>query len=141
MKLSEIVRELDATILYGEDQLDKEIILCGASDLMSDVLVRPTNGILLMTGLASVQAVRTAQIAGVLAVVFVRNKRPGAEVIEAAKAGGFRCSLHHIPCSSPAGGCMPAGSAGWTGDDKPVVCLAAPPADFDTPHASPQSYE
>jgi hypothetical protein len=89
MKLSEIVRELNATILFGEDQLDKEIRLCGASDLMSDVLVRPTSGTLLMTGLASVQAVRTAQIAGVLAVVFVRNKRPGAEVIEAAKAGGI----------------------------------------------------
>jgi hypothetical protein len=89
MKLSEIVRELEATILFGEDHLDKEITFCGASDLMSDVLVRPTNGILLMTGLASVQAVRTAQIAGVLAVVFVRNTRPGAEVIAAAKTGGI----------------------------------------------------
>lgn len=85
MKLSEIVRELDATTLIGEDKLESEISRCGASDLMSDVLARPTDGILLMTGLTSVQTIRTAKIAGVLAIVFVRGKRPSAEVIEVAK--------------------------------------------------------
>ena len=38
MKLSEIVKALDATLLAGEDKLDKIITRCGASDLMSDVL-------------------------------------------------------------------------------------------------------
>jgi hypothetical protein len=86
MRLSEIVRALDLTALNGEDHLDSEITRCGASDLMSDVLARPTDGILLMTGLTSVQAVRTAKIAGVLAIVFVRGKLPPPEVIEVAKA-------------------------------------------------------
>ena len=38
MRLSEIVDTLDATLLIGEDNLDKDIRTCGASDLMSDVL-------------------------------------------------------------------------------------------------------
>ena len=88
MKLSEVVSELDATTLNGEDKLDDEITRCGASDLMSDVLARPTDGTLLMTGLTTVQAIRTAKISGVSAVVFVRGKRPPPEVVTVAKAEG-----------------------------------------------------
>jgi predicted transcriptional regulator len=93
MKLSEIVQELEAIPLTGEDKLDHEVARCGAADLMSDVLARSTEGILLMTGLTSVQTLRTAQIAGVLAVVYVRGKRPAPDVIELAKGG-------HIPLFS-----------------------------------------
>ncbi|MCU0559792.1 MAG: hypothetical protein MUD16_06305 [Desulfobacterales bacterium] len=85
MKLAEIVRVLEATVLLGEDGLATEITRCGASDLMSDVLARPTEGILLLTGLTSVQTVRTSKIAGVVAIVFVRGKVPLPEVIEVAK--------------------------------------------------------
>jgi predicted transcriptional regulator len=86
MKLADIIRELEATALMGDDHLGIEITRCGASDLMSDVLARPTEGILLLTGLTSVQTVRTAKIAGVVAIVFVRGKKPLPEVIEVAKA-------------------------------------------------------
>lgn len=89
MKLSEIVLELGATTLNGEDELNGDITRCGASDLMSDVLARPTDGTLLMTGLTSVQTIRTAKIAGVVAVVFVRGKLPAPEVIKVAKAEGI----------------------------------------------------
>lgn len=88
MKLSEVVSELDATTLNGEDKLNAEITRCGASDLMSDVLARPTDGTLLMTGLTSVQTIRTAKIVGVVAVVFVRGKQPQPDVIKVAKAEG-----------------------------------------------------
>jgi len=97
MKLSEIVQELEATILTGEDKLDHEFTRCGAADLMSDVLARPTEGILLMTGLTSVQTLRTAQIAGVLAIIYVRNKRPAPDVIDLAKEGHI--PLFSSPCS------------------------------------------
>lgn len=89
MKLSEIVKELEATNLTGEDKLDREFTRCGAADLMSDVLARPTEGILLMTGLTSVQTLRTAQIAGVLAIIYVRDKRPPPEVIDLAREGSI----------------------------------------------------
>ncbi len=51
MKLTEIARILDATLLVGEDKLGIDITRCGASDLMSDILAGPSEGSLLLTGL------------------------------------------------------------------------------------------
>lgn len=97
MKLSDMVQELEAIILTGDHNLDREFTRCGAADLMSDVLARQTEGILLMTGLTSVQTLRTAQIAGVLAVLYVRGKRPAPDVIDLAKEGHI--PLFSTPCS------------------------------------------
>jgi predicted transcriptional regulator len=89
MKLSEIAAALDATIWVGQEQLDKEIDRCGASDLMSDILAGLSDGSCLLTGLTTVQAVKTAMVANVGAVVFVRNKKPPQQVIELAEAQGI----------------------------------------------------
>ena len=89
MKLSEIVEVLDATLLIGEDELDKDITRCGASDLMSDVLAAVSEDCILLTGLTTVQVIRTAIVAGVGAVVFVRKKKPPQEVIDMAAAQGL----------------------------------------------------
>jgi predicted transcriptional regulator len=85
MKLAEIVKALDATVLVGNDHLEKEIDTCGASDLMSDILAGLSEGCILLTGLTSVQVIKTAIIAGVGAVVFVRGKMPPQDVIDLAK--------------------------------------------------------
>lgn len=85
MKLSEVVRILEATVHTGDDQLDKEILKGGASDLMSDILAGLSEGSILLTGLMTVQVIRTAVVAGVGAVVFVRGKTPPPEVIEQAQ--------------------------------------------------------
>jgi predicted transcriptional regulator len=89
MKLSEIVDALDATLLVGEDKLDKVIERCGASDLMSDILAALSEDCVLLTGLTTIQVIRTAMIAGVGAVVFVRKKKPPQEVIAMAAAQGL----------------------------------------------------
>lgn len=89
MKLSEIARALDATVLAGDDRLDLEIRRCGASDLMSDILAGLAEGSLLLTGLTSVQAIRTARIAGVGAIVLVRGKIPPPEVVRMAGEEGL----------------------------------------------------
>ena len=86
MILSEIVKALDATLLTGEDKLAKDITRCGASDLMSDVLAAVSEDCILLTGLTTIQVIRTAMVAGVGAVVFVRNKQPPQEVIDMATA-------------------------------------------------------
>ncbi|UCG08488.1 MAG: PucR family transcriptional regulator ligand-binding domain-containing protein [Desulfobacterales bacterium] len=86
MKLSEIVEVLGARVLVGEDQMDKEVNTCGASDLMSDILAGLSEGCILLTGLTTVQVIRTAMVASVGAVVFVRGKKPPQEVIDLAKA-------------------------------------------------------
>ncbi len=85
MKLSEIIEALDGKLLTGDEFLEKDIITCGASDLMSDILAGLSEGCILLTGLTTIQVIRTAMVAGVGAVVFVRDKTPPAEVIELAE--------------------------------------------------------
>lgn len=61
---------------------------CGA-DLMSDVLAFTHTGTLLMTGLTNPQVVRTAEMAGIAAIVFVRGKLPPPETIALAAEKGI----------------------------------------------------
>ena len=85
MKLSQIVEALEAKVLTGDDLLEKDIDTCGASDLMSDILAGLSEGCILLTGLTTVQVIRTAMVAEVGAVVFVRGKTPPQEVIDLAQ--------------------------------------------------------
>jgi predicted transcriptional regulator len=89
MRLSEIVVALDATLLVGEDKLDKDITRGGGADLMSDILAAVSEDSILLTGLTTIQVIRTAMVADVGAVVFVRGKKPPQEVIDMAKAQGL----------------------------------------------------
>ena len=85
MKLSQIVKALEAKVLTGDDLLEKDFETCGASDLISDILAGLTEGSILLTGLTTIQVIRTAMVAGVGAVVFVRAKTPPQEVIDLAQ--------------------------------------------------------
>ncbi len=86
MKLKEVQRILQAVVLTGEDNLELEVNAACGSDLMSDVLAFTKQGALLLTGLTSAQAIRTAEIADIKAVVFVRGKRPDKETIKLAES-------------------------------------------------------
>ena len=46
-----------------------------ASDLMSDVLTLQTDSMLLLTGLTTLQAVRTAEMSDIPCIIFVRGKK------------------------------------------------------------------
>ena len=61
---------------------------CGA-DLMSDVLAFTHTGTLLMTGLTNPQVIRAAEMAGILAIVFVRGKLPPTETVALAEEKGI----------------------------------------------------
>ena len=65
------------------------ILGVGAADLMSDVLACVKPGAVLLTGLCTLQVVRTAQMADVAAVVFVRGKQPDAATLALAAAEGI----------------------------------------------------
>jgi len=86
MKISEIRDALKAQVLTGEEYLDQEVIGAGGADLMEDILAAVARGAVLLTGLTSDDVVRTAKIAGVSAVVFVRGKRPGPNTLELARS-------------------------------------------------------
>ena len=85
MKLSKVIEALDGMLLTGDGFLEKDITPCGASDLMSDILAGLSEGCILLTGLTTIQVIRTAMVADVGAVVFVRGKTPPAEVVELAE--------------------------------------------------------
>ncbi len=89
MKLSEIIETLNASLIVGEDHADKEYSRCGAGDLMSDILAGLSDDSVLLTGLTTVQAVRTAVVSGIGLIVFVRGERPPPEVVRVAKEEGI----------------------------------------------------
>jgi len=84
MNLKEIVKVIEGRILTKQPAPDMEIQSCGASDLMSDALSFMKPGSLLLTGLVHSQTVRTAEMAELAAIVFVRGKIPAPEVISLA---------------------------------------------------------
>ena len=84
-KLEDLKNILDAQVLWGEDLLSAEIKSVSASDLMSDVLAFVKEDSLLLTGLVNQQVVRTAEMAGIAAICFVRGKVPPEETIMLAK--------------------------------------------------------
>ena len=63
---------------------------------MSDVLAFTHPGTLLLTGLTNPQVVRTAEVAGIVAVVFVRGKVPPPETVALAEERGIPLlATHH----------------------------------------------
>jgi predicted transcriptional regulator len=89
MKLREILELIEGNVISKDADLDLEIQMgCGA-DLMSDVLAFTHEGTLLMSGLTNPQVVRTAEMAGIKAIVFVRGKLPPPETIALAEEKGI----------------------------------------------------
>jgi hypothetical protein len=85
LKLFEVQQVLGASQIYGNNCLEREVAYgCGA-DLMSDVLAFTKESALLLTGLTNPQVIRTADVGGLTAIVFVRGKSPSLEVAELAK--------------------------------------------------------
>jgi predicted transcriptional regulator len=84
MTLAEVRNLLEAEVLNGDD-LSIRVEAVGAADLLSDVLATSKTGTLLLTGLISTQVIRTAIVADLCGVVFVRGKRPGEEILTLAK--------------------------------------------------------
>ncbi|MCK9617074.1 MAG: DRTGG domain-containing protein [Lentimicrobiaceae bacterium] len=81
MKLSEAIKILNAKVVCGEEKLDSEIGYAFASDLMSDVLTLDTNNLLLITGLANLQTIRTAEMSDIQFIIFCRNKKVNEEML------------------------------------------------------------
>jgi hypothetical protein len=84
LTLADVRDLLGADVLNGDD-LSIRVAAVGAADLLSDVLMTSKSGTLLLTGLVSAQVIRTAVIADLIGVVFVRGKRPGPDILALAQ--------------------------------------------------------
>jgi predicted transcriptional regulator len=89
MKLAEIKDILHCTTLTDEDHLSVEIESVVASDGMSEILAFARPGALMLTGLTNVQSVRTADIANMRAIIYVRGKRPDDKALNLARKQGI----------------------------------------------------
>jgi predicted transcriptional regulator len=88
MTLGQVAAALEAEVVCGESRLSLEVRSVCASDLMSDVLSSGRPCSLLLTGLNHPQAVRTAELAEIQAICFVRGKTPSKETVELARRSG-----------------------------------------------------
>lgn len=84
MKISEIVELLCAEIICGKEFIDNDVAYGFGSDLMSDVLAYVKGKTVLLTGLINNQVIRTAEMADLDAIVFVRGKKPDQDLIDLA---------------------------------------------------------
>ena len=89
MRISTVKELLDAEVVCGEEDLDKDVSSACGSDMMSDVLAYVKNQAVLLTGLVNSQVVRTAEMMDMICIVFVRSKQPTPEMIELAKESGI----------------------------------------------------
>ena len=97
MTLEEIKKILRAEVLTGSADLQMEVKMGCGCDLMSDVLAFIKAESLLLTGLTNMQVIRTAEMADIVAICFVRGKRPDEETISLAKSSGLPLLMTQLP--------------------------------------------
>jgi predicted transcriptional regulator len=84
MNIQDLINIVGGKLLTSSIDITREIKGgCGA-DLMSDVLASIQPEAVLLTGLTNPQVVRTAQMADIAAIIFVRAKNPPQETIDLA---------------------------------------------------------
>ena len=89
MKISEIVNIVEGKVICGDEYLQHEVQHAFSSDLLSDVLTINKPGIMLITGVANLQTVRTAEMAEIKCVLLVRNKKANREMLSLARENGL----------------------------------------------------
>jgi hypothetical protein len=82
--LKDVVGLIDGNVACGNERLMEDVAFAFASDLMSDVLTIQTNKFILVTGLVTVQTIRTAEMADISNIILVRNKKATPEVLKLA---------------------------------------------------------
>ena len=119
MNLVEIQEILDAEWAWKEhcpDCWSREVYSCRASDLMNDVLSFQGAGSLLLTGLTNAQVIRTAGVADIAAICFVRGKRPDMETVRLAEEQGLPLLVTHLMMFEACGRLYAKGLRGEAGE-------------------------
>lgn len=89
MRVRDVLRVTDAQPISPNLNLDLEVEVGFAADLMSDALRYDLSQALLVSGLANPQVVRTAEMADVAAILMVRGKMPPPETLALADEVGI----------------------------------------------------
>lgn len=89
MTLEQVLNVVEGRAVSRNVDLSTQVVMACGADLMSDVLAFTHAGTLLLTGLTNPQVVRTAEMAGICAIVFVRGKIPPPETVSLAEEMGI----------------------------------------------------
>lgn len=89
MKLDQVIELVEGLVVSEDADLETEVTHGAGADLMSDALRFGHEDVLLITGLTNPQAVRTAEMVGIRAVLFVRAKLPPPETVAIASQAGI----------------------------------------------------
>jgi hypothetical protein len=89
LNLRQVLDAVDGIAILEDTDLDTQVVYGGGADLMSDALRFAREDTLLITGLTNPQAIRTAEMVGARAVLFVRAKLPPQETIALAQETGI----------------------------------------------------
>ena len=89
MKLSKLIVLTSGELLTNPQNEKFEIEGAMGADLMSDVLASIQPEAALLTGLCNPQVIRTAMIADIRVIIFVRGKHPDKETIRLANEEGI----------------------------------------------------
>lgn len=116
MRLVEIQTILQSEVICGQEHLEREANSACGADLMSDVLAFSKEKTVLLTGLTNVQVIRTAEVGDLIGIVFVRGKRPPAEVVELANEKAIPLMVTSLPLFESCGLLYSHGLKGTAGD-------------------------
>lgn len=89
MTVREAVETIDGSFFCGAEFDGIEVQSACGADLMSDVMAFVKEQVLLLTGLANAQVIRTAELLDIKVIVFVRGKHPTADIVDMAKDCGI----------------------------------------------------
>ena len=112
MTLEQIVTILDGDFLTRQNHRQKNVQTGCGCDLMSDVLAFIKRDALLLTGLTNSQVIRTADMADLQAICFVRGKKPSKEVIALAEEKDITLLATSLPLFEACGRLYRSGLAG-----------------------------
>lgn len=85
MTIKDITGIINGRVICCEERLSSSVEFAFASDLMSDVLTVEKENMLLITGLANLQAIRTSEMSDINCIIFARDKKIGEEMVSLAR--------------------------------------------------------
>jgi hypothetical protein len=85
MTIREIAEIIDGKVICCEDKVSTSVEYAFSSDLMSDVLTIEKENLLLITGLANLQTIRTSEMSDISCIIFARDKKIGEEMVALAR--------------------------------------------------------
>lgn len=85
MTIQNLTEIIEGKVICCEDRISTSVEYAFASDLMSDVLTVEKENMVLITGLANMQAIRTSEMSDISCIVFARDKKIGEDMVTVAR--------------------------------------------------------